>query len=249
MDGSALGGEGPAGQKGRGRRCGTLEKTGPGTGPRVGGRARGRARRHTLPSVPQPRGQPPARLSAAGSGGRGPHADTGLLPRYDHLPAGASHHPGPEVTAIGPQSGPAGTGRGRYLAVSSADRRVQDEVGRRDHIHQGDSIVFQLWENKVLAWQRVSMATVEEQSPEFVAGPASNRNPGVRPDSGSVISSLAGFGPWGTPEHSHRVAIHSNFQRLNFFNKVSFCPARKGLLVKATALQLASWQLSSELRV
>lgn len=123
------------------------------------------------------------------------------------------------MRAVGPQGGPAGTrARGRYLAVSSADWRVQDEVGRRDHIHQGDSIIFQLWENKAITWQRVSMATVEEQSPEFVAGPASNRNAGARPDSGSIASSLAGYGPSGRPERPHRAALHSNFQRFNFFN-------------------------------
>lgn len=133
---------------------------------------------------------------------------TGLLLRCDNLPAGASHRPGlwgdghqAPLRPGGHSTHGAPTGPGRAVTSPSALAIGESRMKSGGAITstRATASSFSCGKTKVIAWQHVSMATVEEQSLEFVAGPAGNRNPGVRPGSGSTVSSLAGDGPSGRP--------------------------------------------------
>lgn len=120
----------------------------------------------------------PATPSTAAPGGRPPC----------RLPLGlCDNHPAP----AGPTGHWWGLGGGLYLAVGSANRGVQDEVGRGDHVHQGHRLIFQLSENQVHALSSAPRLRGYHRaaSPGTRCPPTSDGGPGPRPDAqGSVPS-------------------------------------------------------------
>lgn len=161
---------------------------------------------------------------------------TGLLLRCNNLPAGASHRPGlwgdghqAPLRPGGHSTHGAPTGPGRAVTSPSALAIGESRMKSGGAITstRATASSFSCGKTKVIAWQHVSMATVEEQSLEFVAGPAGNRNPGMRPDSGSIVSS-GRRRSLGAPLNVLTVLLFTETSNDLIISTVSFFPYEAG---------------------